>query len=988
VVKRSPRGPSFARKPSLIRLVLALAVLGLATAWFLGRERAGDPDRTHSPRAVERPAVLAGGDRAAELGDQRGALAALEVCTRDPDGKPLVGALVGVLAAGAADGQASLVDEQALGTTGAAGCVTVDRLRAGTYVVTASHPDWAPATRDGVRLAPVETTRLTLVLIAGGIVLSGRVGEAGGGPIGNARVVVSNLESAGSSFMLGAAVDGTGAFRVRVRAGRSELAVRADGYLPFAEQLQIVRPLVRDIRLSPAGRIAGRAVRRGPNTPVEGADVWLLRTDGESRRFPAVVRTDADGRFQFDQVESGDFEVVGRAGTLVGKSLAVSVAAARPVVDVILELSAGLTASGRVVDSAGRAVTGAEVTLAGGTMRRSLTTACDRGGAFSIGGITPGTYFLEAAADGFVPDGLDVELRGRDATGLRISLDEGMGVSGLVTDPQGAPAPGAEVFAVTSEPEGRSSAESTRTDDRGEYRFRRLIPGSVLLRAQDAAGLLASAGPVALGAGERRRIDLRLAAGATVSGTVRYHDGPAVALARVDLDPRGPRVGPVQFGITDEQGRFRITGVAAGRAELRLARARAPEPLARPETRAIEVSAGQQLTGADLIVVRRQSIAGLVSGPDGKPVAGATIDVASSRLARGGTLPSNPRGTSGPDGQFLIEDLAPEGVYSLQASHPDFSTVTVPAIRAGARDIRLRLAAITSAAGVVASSSGEPIREYRVFDLTDRNVQQTSTDEQLCQSGSYRGAGAQEVRDPGGAFTLDRRSPGPHALIASTATGQCAVVRVQLEEGERKVGLRLVLSAELVVRGRVVDHDTGAPMADVVVTRAGATESPDCRTDRDGTFHLVAGKRGRRLALLVAADRERYVPETVEIPAPPEHGEVDAGTVRLLPGEWRRRVTSAWFVPIGIDPVVTGGVAQVKAIRRGSPAHRAGVSPGEAILAVDGRTTEGLRYEGLKFLLSGVAGESRSLRLSDAAGVTRIVSIPVAPALPPPNPQP
>lgn len=77
----------------------------------------------------------------------------------------------------------------------------------------------------------------------------------------------------------------------------------------------------------------------------------------------------------------------------------------------------------------------------------------DREGAFRLGGLAPGWYFVEATAEGYVPVLLnDVEIGEDSESRLELVLFEAFFVDGQVVDREGAPVAGAEVHADWVQP--------------------------------------------------------------------------------------------------------------------------------------------------------------------------------------------------------------------------------------------------------------------------------------------------------------------------------------------------------------------------------------------------------------------------------------------------------------------------------------------------------------------------------------------------------
>src|SRR5438105_4613948 len=115
------------------------------------------------------------------------------------------------------------------------------------------------------------------------------------------------------------------------------------------------------------GRLSGRVVLDGTNTPISSARVTLLPAARPTGPFgpPPQTTTDQDGRFLFDRVVPGEYHVqVQKTGyaTLFELSSDRSVRiAAGGAVEGALRLQKGAAISGRVIDALGEPVADARV---------------------------------------------------------------------------------------------------------------------------------------------------------------------------------------------------------------------------------------------------------------------------------------------------------------------------------------------------------------------------------------------------------------------------------------------------------------------------------------------------------------------------------------------------------------------------------------------------------------------------------------------------
>lgn len=254
---------------------------------------------------------------------------------------------------------------------------------------------------------------------------------------------------------------------------------------------------------------------------------------------------------------------------------------------------------------------------------------------------------------------------------------------GQVLDPKGQPVADARVRLRESGSSLLASSSvnmATTTDAEGRFQLSG-IPAGVYRLSGSAAGYSATAqDPVVVsGSGTTLDMDLQLGSGFAVSGVVldaddRPVEGVVVSAQRslwesdfelmefADFEdgPGVPSVNP-QHGVhTDARGEFTLTGLEEEIDTLMVrGRGYATQRFAVPEE-------GQE---AVVHLARSLSIAGIVLGTDGEPVAEAEISLQQRNFFEADFVdPWQPsaRTTSKADGTFVIPDLSP-GDYRLTA---------------------------------------------------------------------------------------------------------------------------------------------------------------------------------------------------------------------------------------------------------------------------------------------------------------------------------
>jgi protocatechuate 3,4-dioxygenase beta subunit len=234
--------------------------------------------------------------------------------------------------------------------------------------------------------------------------------------------------------------------------------IRMDLDVPEQPELQ------KDLHL-PEGGVEGEVVAKDSGDPVQGATVFLrpLEQPDFSGMLGSLIasqgvseedRTDSDGKFSFERVSPGEYELLVRVGRRGGEE-GVLLAAAEPMIIEIydgrierglkIELPTALAIKGTVVDSTGVPIASASIAGAkSGTMDpRPVRTKSAADGSFTLTPVGVGSYTISCTADDHSPArGLEVEVK-EGGGELKIVLQVGVEVRLLVMGSDGAPVRGA-----------------------------------------------------------------------------------------------------------------------------------------------------------------------------------------------------------------------------------------------------------------------------------------------------------------------------------------------------------------------------------------------------------------------------------------------------------------------------------------------------------------------------------------------------------------
>jgi hypothetical protein len=562
---------------------------------------------------------------------------------------------------------------------------------------------------------------------------------------------------------------------------------------------------------------------------VDGAVVRVAPASGADVPEDLAPRTTgADGRASFD-VPPGRYRVTAAATGRAPAESAVEVAVgARAPAELTLSAAAPLV--GGTVSDAGGPVAGAVVTIApqpgvlSADTPRAIAAFTDASGAFSTS-VLPGRYQVTTHHPEYLADtrALDV---GPDGATLAIQLSPGAVIEGRVVDRASGPVAGARVtwareLAGGGPLLGRSARGGVTAGPDGAFRITGLGAGRIELEAMADDGR-ASRGPVEVELGIAETlvdVELAVAAAPTIAGVVLREDKKtpvpgAIVMMEDGMGARG--VG------ADDQGRFRIPGVAPGKHRLF---ARAEDALEGPAVE-VAVTAGAPVPDVTLVVKAGAFIVGRVEPPGPAEISEEMPPDAD--LMGGGMMrfTTGTRARTELDGTFKVGPF-PDGEVHLKARAADGrqgkAIVTVPATG----QVVIALEERGSIAGRVVDAAGAPLPGV-VVSMRHRAK---GGQRMMVVNGVDVGADRAPV-DNKGAFALAGRDPGDWELVVIDARGTTLPfakakepdqpIRVALAPGEKKTGVVLAVDAPTgSIRGVVVDTSGKAvPDAWVSVSRS------------------------------------------------------------------------------------------------------------------------------------------------------------------------
>ena len=209
---------------------------------------------------------------------------------------------------------------------GTDGSYTLENLDSGSYILLARAPGMAPTWSGAFMLQREDLLGIDIPMQLGGGI-RGRVVDADGAPLGNAVISLhgNDYDPEQVDSLFGAALnDPNNVPKLEVRTGADgsflmenaylggvQLFVQHQTHMPTLIPLEIREGQVNDtgdIQLYRGGTLFG--VANGPNgAPLAGGTVNLNRQDG-ANFFNRTVTIDARGRYRFDALRAGTYELV------------------------------------------------------------------------------------------------------------------------------------------------------------------------------------------------------------------------------------------------------------------------------------------------------------------------------------------------------------------------------------------------------------------------------------------------------------------------------------------------------------------------------------------------------------------------------------------------------------------------------------------------------------------------------------------------------
>jgi len=325
-------------------------------------------------------------------------------------------------------------------------------------------------------------------------------------------------------------------------------------------------------------------------------------------------------------------------------------------------------------------------------------------------------------------------------------------------------------------------------------------------------------------------------------------------------------------------------------------------------------------------------VGGIVRGRNGRPVSGATVGFGEFVPSRGGYNGFLAYSATGPDGKFLFDHLPPASLR-LSVRAEGYLSYVSPWMLTGVTDFVAQLDEGSSVSGrVINVETGEAVGDVLVQGREVVNDPQKG----------YRMFDGEA--DSGGVFRITGCEPGVYQLSVEPKRYQASpltlVEPLTVTVGAQPVsGLELKMATGGVLRGRVIDDETGlpAPVGSEVwaSVQPGGSHMRGCETGAGGAYELLGLHEGELTLVATGAPlsrMERYkgtvtlkageVKENYDIHLPPHRfgGRVVDESGNPVPGASVYAVPSRTGFEVATAVTDTAGRFRFNIVRPDTPA--------------------------------------------------------------------
>ncbi|MEO8360575.1 MAG: carboxypeptidase-like regulatory domain-containing protein [Vicinamibacteria bacterium] len=721
------------------------------------------------------------------------------------------------------------------------------RISATAVAVVLSAATWASAQSPPPRPAGSTTPVTPKPEAIASTEIVGTVVTPDGKPAAKARIALLPARVVGKAVANPSIVvaDEFGAFRFDVR-GLTSFSLRAQ-LAPYAvltvPKASGGRRL--SLKLSAGSSLSGQVVDLITSQPLASVAIESAEWDESPYAdmdldFGSIRTTsDAKGRFTLNGISSAG-RVVIRARL---RGYAAATATSIPPTGLKFRLEPGRSLSGLVIDSAGRPVVKAKVTLRPtlSILGDNIKLVSNASGRFEALGLKMAPYDVTVLADGFAP--LLKDAVGADTSSLTIALERAARATGRFVDEANKPIKGSARLRAWAASEkvptelDRIVTVDTKADGTFELSGLKTGTNSIELRAEDFAKLdrkveVGKAGEViALG-------DVKFERGLVLRGRVMGDAETPVPGARI-MATRGVRGFTTEpsifFADAGTDGRFELKGLIMDTYQLAVT----AEGFAPQTSKGAPSDDVLQITMKPVVAVT-----GHLVDSEGAHVGRARVMIQKSTNGPGGSAVSTT------DGRFSVE-LGETGEMQLSVTAEGFKPLTQAIQATPGLDLGdLILSRGLKVHGTVVDARGTAIAGARVENQTTRQFPATFAE-----------------TDDKGQFDLTGISEGRVRLSATHSQYTSGQTYVEVKEGEEPDDVKITLGTGGRIEG-TVRHRDGSPVGQALVQMFATSFNdplkpptgapPMTVTQSDGSFVIEHIYPGSMSLVLMTGQEGRY----------------------------------------------------------------------------------------------------------------------------------
>ena len=608
-----------------------------------------------------------------------------------------------------------------------------------------------------------------------------------------------------------------------------------------------------DVTLRPGGRVTGRLVTSSER-PVAGR-VRVQEVGGSPlpNDVQELLQADAgaDGRFQVEAVPPGPITLVASGRGVAPTRVDTDVRGEGSVTDVgEVVLDPGVTIEGHVRDRSGNAIADANIygwrlgRMSAGVTPQAVT---DGDGAYTLAGLTEGTYQLTVSAPGFAPARLKAEAGSPNAD---VTLGTGGSITGVVVDELGRAIESFDLNAHEKggnawDPSGDPGSYKSVVAEDGRFILEDVGEGVKILEVSAGQFTKATLTDVKVTVGGVTDVGrIRLSSGGGVRGIVTSSDGVPVPGASVRAKNSSlTDYGEASQAQTDAQGSFELRGLQAGKVDV----VASHPSFADGYVAGVDIDPSKAPVETKIVLHSGGRIEGTARKRDGTPLFGVSVAVEAA-FPEGRNILWGFHGTPvQADGSFAVDHVPVGHVRVLLMSGSAAFSQSVQTAEADVRDGETTPISFVSREILVSgriTRSNAPVPGLHVAMTGNATTMMVSgaggSEVPAAPTGPQHG---NAVTADDGSYSLILDAPGSYRASIESADNKSSFGARQVEVPDTET---FAFDADIggaPLTGLVVDKASEAPVPGAQVNASpkvgdGGTNARSARTGADGRFQF------------------------------------------------------------------------------------------------------------------------------------------------------